>query len=974
MRAERFRQIDELFEAALERNLDERAGFLESSCPGDEELRSEVESLLEAHARAENFIESSAMEVAAKVTARQGITTEVGRQVGPYKILSLLGAGGMGEVYLAEDANLNRRVAVKFLPAEFMADPARVRRFEREARAASALNHPNIVTIHEIAQANGTQFIATEFVEGRTLRSLIADGALKTEDALSVAAQVAEALAAAHSAGVIHRDIKPENIMLRPDGYAKVLDFGIAKLIERGSSTPDGTRDLAQAEQTETGAVVGTVAYMSPEQALGRKLDHRADVFSLGTVLYEMLTGEHPFRGATNAATFDAIINRNPPIMNLPDSVAAPEIERVVRRALEKDQELRYQTASDLRAELKKLQRTLDSSASVSGQLMERTSRPVGISPRSLSNRYVGIALVCLLVVGGAVGIYVAQRRSGPLTKEVAPAAPAANFTVTQLTDQPGQELYPSLSPDGKAVIYSARSSDNSDIYWQRVGGHNPRNLTEDSPADDMEPSFSPDGERIVFRSERDKGGIFVMGVTGESVKRLTDFGFFPAWSPDGSEVAFSTEGFTDPNVRNINPSMIWIVNVSTGEIRQLTDAKTGDAAQPAWSPTGVRIAYWGKHKGGQRDLWTIPARTGGEPVQVTDDVAFDLNPVWSPDGKLLYFASDRGGSMNIWRVPLEEQTGRVTGPPEPLTTPSSYAQQVAFSRDGRRAAYVNQVSSTNIFRVEFNPYKEQITGQPIAVTQGSRHAGAPNLSPDGQWFVYSSQGEKQEDLYIVGKDGAASPRKLTDDAYKDRHPRWSPDGKSIAFYSDRSGRYEAWTISPDGSSLKQITFTEGSSVAYPFWSPDGSRLGYNRQAESCSIVEVAKPWNEQTLFHVPVPPDLRLRWFWATSWSPDGRKLGGWSSADNETPGIVIYSFDTGSFERVSDFGSNPIWLNDNRRLLFDYQHRLYLVNSETKKTHELLPPSRHRVFGYGLSADSRTLYYGLAIKEADLWLLDLD
>jgi Tol biopolymer transport system component len=959
MRAERFRRIDELFDAALERGAGERDAFLDSACAGDDELRAAVERLLAAHARAADFIESPAMEVA----ARLAVTSEVGRRVGPYKILSPLGAGGMGEVYLAEDVRLNRRVALKLLPGAFTQDPERVRRFEREAHAASALNHPNIVTIHEVGEWDGVHFIATEFVEGRTLRSLIAGEGLKAGDALGVASQVAEALAAAHAAGIIHRDIKPENIMLRPDGYAKVLDFGIAKLTGRG--------DSSEGVETETGAVVGTVAYMSPEQALGQKLDQRTDVFSLGVVLYETLTGEHPFRGATNAATFDRILNHHPPTPNIPDPGAATELERVVCRALEKNRELRHQTAADLRAELKTLQRALEPTPPVSGAAdAPRPRRPRG-SPKPAAR----VALSALLLALAAAVIYFATRPAESPAGEAAPAAaPAPSLNFTQLTDQPGQELYPSLSPDGKALVYAARgTSGDWNVYWQRVGGGNPRNLTENSPADDMQPAFSPDGEYIVFRSEREKGGLFIMGATGESVRRLTDFGFFPAWSPDGREVSFSTEGFSDPNSRRLSPSMIWVVNASTGERRQLTDAKTGDAAQPAWSPDGARIAYWGKHKGGQRDIWTIPAR-GGDPAPVTDDAAFDWNPVWSPDGKFLYFASDRGGSMNLWRVPLEEQTGRPTGPPEPLTTPSTYAQQVTFSRDGRRAAYVNQVSSTNIFTVDFNPYKERITGQPVAVTQGFRHASGPHLSPDGRWFVYSSQGEKQEDIYLVARDGASPPRKLTDDAYKDRGPRWSPDGASIAFYSDRSGRYEAWAINADGGGLRQLTFTEGPSVAYPFWSPDGARVAYNRLGESCSIIEVGKPWAEQTPRRLPNPADRRMEYIWATSWSPDGRKLGGWMNPESENAGVVVYDFETGGFEQITEFGTSPVWLSDNRRLLFDHLHKLYLVNSKTKKVQELLPPSPHRVSGYGLSPDGRTLYYGLAVREADVWLLDLE
>ncbi|HEX8556667.1 MAG TPA: serine/threonine-protein kinase, partial [Pyrinomonadaceae bacterium] len=360
MRAERFEQVDGLFAAALEAAPGERAALLDAACAGDAELRAEVESLLAAHERAGDFIEEHALEAAARAQARQ-LAGAAGRRVGHYRIVSPLGAGGMGEVYLALDTRLGRRVALKLLPAEFTQDAGRVRRFETEAFAASALNHPNILTIYDIGRADGSHFIAAEYVEGRTLKGLIPGAPLPTEEALGVAAQVAEALAAAHAAGIVHRDIKPDNIMLRPDGYVKVLDFGIAKLTEPRSSAD------AAAGQTETGAVVGTVAYMSPEQALGRAVDHRTDVFNLGLVLYELLTGRHPFRGDTDAATFDAILNRDPPPPRLRDTEAALELERVLLRALEKDRELRYQTASDLRAELKRLQRRLDSSPSATG-------------------------------------------------------------------------------------------------------------------------------------------------------------------------------------------------------------------------------------------------------------------------------------------------------------------------------------------------------------------------------------------------------------------------------------------------------------------------------------------------------------------------------------------------------------------------------------------------------------------------------
>jgi Tol biopolymer transport system component len=955
MRPERFKQIDDWFAAALEVSGAERDALLKVACAGDNELRREVESLLAAHKRSADFIESPALESAARMAALQA-GSEIGRLVGPYEIVSLLGTGGMGDVYLATDPRLGRRVALKLLPSEFTQDAERVSRFEREARAASALNHPNIVTIYEIGQSEQAHFIAAEFVEGQTLRQLIAASKLQLATALKIGAQISEALSAAHSAGIIHRDIKPDNIMIRPDGYVKVVDFGIAKLTDRASDSATN--------QTEPGLLVGTVAYMSPEQALGTEVDQRTDIFSIGVVLYEMLTGKHPFRGSTNAATFDAILHREAPAPIIPNGDAGAELGRILGRALEKDRELRYQTAHDLRAELTRLQRTLEST----GSGYRKHEIATTSQSRNITVRRIGVALVCLLAIA-AIVIYAVLRR-----QRNEPATAHVNPNFTQLTDQLGPEIYPGLSPDGKVLVYAGHASGNWDIYWQRIGTHNPRNLTENSPAEDTQPAFSPDGEHIVFRSDREGGGIFIMGATGESVRRLTNVGFNPAWSPSGQEIAFSTDKFDDPNIRRPGNSAIWIVNATTGEQRQLTDAKKGDAVQPQWSPSGARIAYWGTHKGGQRDIWTIPAQ-GGDAVQVTDDADFDWNPVWSTDGKYIYFSSDRGGSMNLWRIPIDEQTGRATGPPEPFTTPSPFGQQIAFSRDGRRAVYVNQVSSTNIQTVAFNPYKETTTAAPIAITQGFKHANGPDLSPDGEWFVYSSLGEKQEDIYLVRMDGAESPRKLTDDAYKDRNPRWSPDGKRISFYSDRSGAYEAWTISPDGSGLTQLTFT-GGGLAYPFWSPDGARLGYNRNRESCSIIEVGTSWKDQTPQHLPLPNDSRLGPFWAISWSPNGRKLGGWSGTSYEHPGVVVYSFDTGSFERLTEFGSNPVWLKDSRRLLFTFQGKLYLVNSETKKVHEIPLPlsSPSRFDGYGFSADNRMIYYGLTTKEADVWLVSME
>jgi len=576
-------------------------------------------------------------------------------------------------------------------------------------------------------------------------------------------------------------------------------------------------------------------------------------------------------------------------------------------------------------------------------------------------------ALVALVAIVAAAFFFVRGPRPGEESSQAPSARVEAAFT--RLTTESGVEQFPSLSPDGGWIVYSSGEPGSEDIYLRSVGGQTLINLTKDSTEGDTAPAFSPDGERIAFTSERQGGGIFVMGRTGESPRRLTEDGFNPSWSPDGTDVLYATENVVDDPFNRNSISELWAVKVATGEKRRLTE---GDAVQPRWSPHGHRIAYWanpisvGRR---QRDIYTIPA-AGGEAVAVTSDAALDWNPVWSPDGMYLYFSSNRGGTLNLWRVPIDEQSGRTLGPPEAITTPSPYVAHLSFSADGRRLVYASIVATSNIQKAAFDPATGTVKNELTWVTRGSKLWGSAWLSPDGEWLAFASSRE-QEDIYISRPDGS-SLRQLTNDAANDRAPRWSPDGRRIAFYSTRSGINQGWVIGRDGSGLQQITDDTGT-LNVSVWSPDGSRMAINSVGRNIVFIfDPSKAWKEQT--PQTLPPAAGER-FAATSWSADGRWL---ALEDLPHPGhprggIAIYSIQSQMYESLTDFGGAPVWLSDSRRVLFSFEGKLFLVDSQSKKSHEVLSVPGETLSGPSLSRDNREIYFTRGTNEADIWMATL-
>lgn len=868
-----------------------------------------------------------------------------------YKVLRKLGSGGMGEVYLAQDTLLGRQVAVKVLLPGVAEDPARRARFAAEARAVAALNHPNIVTVHSVEHAGDVHFITMEYVAGKPLSSVIPRAAgLPLRRFLELALPLVEAVSAAHQQGVTHRDLKPDNVMVTEDGRVKVLDFGLAKLKQASHEEAETVLNSNPA-MTNAGEILGTVAYMSPEQAEGKPLDHRSDIFSLGILLFEMATGRRPFSGDSAASIMSAILRDDAlPVSQLNPGLP-PQLARTIQRCLAKDPSRRYQTALDVRNELADLKQDLDSGARV----------PMGVTrARGTRWAYGVIAVTAALAVAAAVLWQTDRAADGG-------AEGFGSATFEQLTHGAGQELFPSMSPDGRTLVYASEMAGNMDVYLQRVGGQNPLNLTQASAADETHPTFSPDGERIAFRSDRDGGGIFIMGATGESVRRLTNAGYHPAWSPDGQQLLYVTQSVTDPAMR-FTTSEMWVVSVADGQRRLLSE---GDAAQPVWSPHGHRIAYWGRTAtSGPGDIWTIPSG-GGAPVAVTSEPSIDWNPVWAPDGRHLYFASDRGGSMNLWRVPIDEASGAPLGPATPVTTGGGAASQhVTVSKDGLRIAYVARVVATNIQKVAFDPATESTKGIPQWITRGSRAVAQPDPSPDETMLTFNTSG-RQEDIMVGAADGA-TVQQLTDDAFEDRAPRWAPDGERIAFYSDRSGKYEIWTINRDGSGLQQLTNSPGAH--YPVWSPRGERMAYSTHSPNGAFIfETRKPWNEQKPQPLPAIPD-KTQTFEIWSWSPDGRRLAGQKHlTDLSHAGVAVHDIGSDRIQWLTDFGEWPVWMRDSRRLLFSHRGTLFLIDSATGKRKEILALPQNSLGSVGLSADNRTIYFTLQAAEADVWMMTL-
>ena len=773
--------------------------------------------------------------------------TLIGQTISHYRIVRPLGAGGMGEVYLAHDTTLGRKLALKLLPTEHTQDPDRLHRFKQEARAASALNHPNILTIYGVDEVGGQHFIATEFVDGESLRALLTRrGRMEVAEALDVAAQIASALAVAHDAGILHRDIKPENVMLRADGIVKILDFGLAKLLRGSAADVSSSAPASRSVHTRSGIVLGTTQYMSPEQATGGTVDARSDVFAFGALLYEMLTGQAAFQGSSATQIVGAILTREPRPL-APDVPA--ELASLVARCLRKDPDRRHQTMAEVKAAIADLQGLLGAPGPT------RRTTPLA--------RWIVGAMAFAAAVGG---VLVWQARRAPVDTSPLEAVPLTTF--------PGAERYPSFSPDGERVVFSwtGATDDNPDLYVQQIGAGSPLRLTTDA-ANDYDPVWSPDGRWIAFlrsRSDASRIEVRLIPPLGGSERKLAEIHVggglnvtppYLAWCPAGDCVIATDSPGSD------QPDALFAISVETGVKRQLTmpEVPASGDTHPAVSPDGRWLVFRRMADLFTGELYALPLGpavvAAGQPRRLTSRSLDPQHPTWLSDSRTIVFSARAG----LWRQ-------SVAGASEPVRLPfvGDYGLMPVVSRpsSGRpaRLVYVRDFDDANIWRITTTAPGVVASGPPVNAIASSRLESMPQFSPDGRRVAFTSDRTGRWEIWISDPDGSNAVQLTALGAVATGYPHWSPDGEWITFHTNVDGQWEVYVVAAGGGKPRNVSAHPSSDVS-PSFSHDGRWIYFvsNRSGAS-RIWKVPASGGEA----VQVTPTTG----WAPLESPDGAAL----------------------------------------------------------------------------------------------------
>jgi len=829
---ERYRQINALTDAALQMRPEQRATFLDGVCGSDRDLRQQIDALIEADSRTGEFLEKPLLEELAGDMAARPLSRDLtGYRIERYEVIARLGAGGVGEVWLARDLNLNREIALKLLSPRFAGDPYHMRRFQQEARAASTLNHPNIITVYEIGKSDGVLFIAQERVVGETIRQRLARGPIPLKEILEIGAQASAALGAAHSAGVVHRDIKPENVMIRPDGLVKVLDFGLARFVQRPVDAPSGKSETVSLP----GFVLGTVRYMSPEQARGLTVDSRSDIFSLGVMLYEMAAGLPPFSGSTPTDTMAAILTDDPAPLSRHAPEVPAEFERIVRRCLEKDPAARYASAENLKNDLVRL--------------AERPNRLA--APRKVW----GIApVVCTAVAGLAAAYFLMDRKP--------PAVPFNSMQITRVPTR-GDAADAAISHDGTLLAYVVNEGSGQSVWIRNSSGSSERVAVPAETGEHSGLTFAPDESFLYYRRRgaEDSGDLYRVPVKGGLPERvLGEVSGSVALSPDGRRLAF---------VR-LKPST-WeasLVVSNTDGSGESTLAKLRrpyyfDQHSVAWSPDGRAIACFtgaaARFSEAVFQLVEVRLADRSQRVITKQSWAWPQAVAWAPKGGLLIVtAASRGdGVYQLWTV--AHANGVVTK----LTNDLSNYGRVTLTNDGKSLATVQSESAAAIW---IAPGGESSRAVRIG-TIPLRSTMAALAWTSQKRIIYSDPSGDYRNLWLIDPDGGNRQRLTSGPGNKDQVVM-TRDGRYIVYKQGGN----IWRMDSDGTHARQLTY--GSLDVHPDVAADGRSVVYTSFPDWSPAVG-----GEPTLWRVPMNggPALQISRQPASYpvVSADGKRLG---------------------------------------------------------------------------------------------------
>ncbi|MDQ4123314.1 MAG: serine/threonine-protein kinase [Acidobacteriota bacterium] len=837
MNQTRWQQIENLYFAVLEQPENERAQFLSEKSAGDPELYEEVQSLLNSNEESADFLAKPEFELGLQLLSSPNHVLASGQNFGNYKILKFIGRGGMGEVYLAKDTRLGRQVAVKVLPSDLASDRERIRRFKQEAIAASALNHPNILTIHDIGESDGWHFIASEFIEGETLRERLKrkESPLTSEEIVEIAAQIAAALNAAHKAGIVHRDIKPENVMIREDGLVKVLDFGLAKLTEN----LDDNGSASNFVSTNPGMVMGTFVYMSPEQTRGQKVDARSDIWSLGVCLYEMVTGKLPFEGETTSDIIAAILTTEPALLDESSSEKPDDIWQIIGKALRKNPDDRYQSAVEMAADLKKARlesvslpvqpgynlNTVGDRSRIQTASKRATTSEIILPPKQNSrtfkrNKNIAGILIAVLVMAVLGSVYVAYNLSSNLQWSREPMKIARIFDT-------GKIVTAAISPDGKYVVHAVADAGKQSIWIKHLATNSNVQLIPPKSVDYPSMAFSKDGNYIYYG--QGNGELYQTPVLGGDSKKILDGVFSPiSLSPDSRQFAF---------IRNLSSdeTALMIANSDGSGERQIAVRKKpeyfGDAA---WSPDGKVIACTAASAKEAQGVYilAIPVEGGSEKIISARKWRIISQPVWLNDGSGL-IASAIGESENdpqqIWFFPASGGEARQ------ITNDLNNYGYVSLTGDSNALVTIRFEQRTNIWLLPQGKTEE------AKMVSNNVHALYRVIAsaPDGR-IIYTSLEESSggRNIWIMNADGS-NPKQLTANAGDNILPCATSDGRYIVFSSNRgdSKTYHLWRMNMDGTNPVQLT-NGSSGERGPACSRDGKTIVYTEGGPDATIVK----------------------------------------------------------------------------------------------------------------------------------------